>query len=47
VPLGAHERFIGFLIDHYAGHFPLWLAPGQVRVLTLNDEENLGDTRRR
>ena len=27
-PLGTHERFIGFLIEHYAGNFPLWLAPG-------------------
>ncbi len=26
-PLGTHERFIGFLIEHYAGNFPLWLAP--------------------
>ncbi|HZL13495.1 MAG TPA: threonine--tRNA ligase, partial [Verrucomicrobiae bacterium] len=33
-PLGTHERFIGFLIEHYAGNFPLWLAPEQVRVLT-------------
>ena len=37
----AHERFIGFLIDHYAGNFPLWLAPDQVRVITLNDDEAL------
>ena len=40
-PLGTHERFIGFLIEHYAGNFPLWLAAEQVRVLTLNDEERL------
>lgn len=40
-PLGTHERFIGFLIEHYAGNFPLWLAPEQVRVLTLNDDANL------
>ncbi len=38
-PLGTHERFIGFLIEHYAGNFPLWLAPLQVRVLTLGDDE--------
>jgi len=38
-PLGTHERFIGFLIEHYAGNFPLWLAPEQVRVLTVGDEE--------
>src|SRR5205807_3850906 len=40
-PLGTHERFIGFLIEHYAGNFPLWLAPEQVRVLTVGDEEPL------
>jgi threonyl-tRNA synthetase len=40
-PLGTHERFIGFLIEHYAGNFPLWLAPEQVRVLTISDEERL------
>ncbi len=40
-PLGTHERFIGFLIEHYAGNFPLWLAPEQVRVLTITDEEPL------
>ena len=40
-PLGTHERFIGFLIEHYAGNFPLWLAPDQVRVLTLNDDAPL------
>ncbi len=40
-PLGTHERFIGFLIEHYAGNFPLWLAPEQVRVVTLNDEPRL------
>src|SRR5262245_50728149 len=42
-PLGTHERFIGFLIEHYAGNFPLWLAPEQVRVLTLNDDAALID----
>jgi len=40
-PLGTHERFIGFLIEHYAGNFPLWLAPEQVRVLTIGDDESL------
>jgi threonyl-tRNA synthetase len=40
-PLGTHERFIGFLIEHYAGNFPLWLAPEQVRVLTIGEEEGL------
>jgi threonyl-tRNA synthetase len=37
-PLGTHERFIGFLIEHYAGNFPLWLAPEQVRVMTVGNE---------
>ena len=40
-PLGTHERFIGFLIEHYAGNFPLWLAPEQVRIITIGDEEPL------
>jgi threonyl-tRNA synthetase len=40
-PLGTHERFIGFLIEHYAGNFPLWLAPEQVRVLTVGNEDAL------
>jgi len=40
-PLGTHERFIGFLIEHYAGNFPLWLSPVQVRVLPIGDEEPL------
>ena len=39
-PLGTHERFIGFLIEHYAGNFPLWLAPDQVRVITIGSEED-------
>ncbi|MDZ4742849.1 MAG: threonine--tRNA ligase [Verrucomicrobiota bacterium] len=38
-PLGTHERFIGFLIEHYGGSFPAWLAPEQVRVLTISDEQ--------
>lgn len=38
-PLGTHERFIGFLIEHYAGAFPVWLAPEQVRVLPISDEQ--------
>jgi threonyl-tRNA synthetase len=42
-PLGTHERFIGFLIEHYAGNFPLWLAPLQVRILPIGDEEPLLD----
>jgi threonyl-tRNA synthetase len=42
-PLGTHERFIGFLIEHYAGNFPLWLSPEQVRILPLGDEGPLLD----
>ncbi len=38
-PLGTHERFIGFLIEHYAGNFPLWLAPEQVRILPIGSED--------
>src|SRR5262249_2474512 len=38
-PLGTHERFIGFLIEHYAGNFPLWLAPDQVRVLPITEAQ--------
>ncbi|MEZ4720714.1 MAG: threonine--tRNA ligase [Flavobacteriales bacterium] len=41
-PLGTHERFIGFLIEHYAGKFPLWLAPEQVRILPISDKFNEG-----
>jgi threonyl-tRNA synthetase len=37
-PLGTHERFIGFLIEHYAGNFPLWLAPLQVKLLPISDK---------
>jgi len=36
-PLGTHERFVAFLIEHYGGAFPTWLAPVQVRVLTVSD----------
>jgi threonyl-tRNA synthetase len=37
-PLGTHERFIGFLLEHYAGKFPLWLAPVQVKLLPISDK---------
>ncbi len=37
-PLGTHERFIGFLLEHYAGKFPLWLAPAQVKILPISDK---------
>ena len=37
-PLGTHERFIGFLLEHYAGKFPTWIAPLQVKVLPISDK---------
>jgi threonyl-tRNA synthetase len=37
-PLGTHERFIGFLLEHYAGKFPLWLSPLQVKILPISDK---------
>jgi threonyl-tRNA synthetase len=37
-PLGTHERFIGFLLEHYAGKFPAWLAPVQVKLLPISDK---------
>jgi threonyl-tRNA synthetase len=39
-PLGTHERFIGFLIEHFAGNFPLWLAPQQVSILPISEKFN-------
>ena len=39
-PLSTHERFIGFLLEHYAGNFPVWLAPIQVAVLPISDKFN-------
>ena len=37
-PLGTHERFVGFLIEHYSADFPLWLAPVQVAILTVSEK---------
>ena len=37
-PLGTHERFIGFLIEHFGGDFPLWLAPKQIVILPISDK---------
>jgi threonyl-tRNA synthetase len=37
-PLSTHERFIGFLLEHYAGKFPVWLAPEQVAILPISDK---------
>ena len=39
-PLGTHERFIGFLIEHFGGNFPLWLAPKQITILPVSDKFN-------
>ena len=39
-PLSTHERMIGFLIEHYAGVFPVWLSPEQVRVVPITDGHN-------
>ena len=39
-PLSTHERMIGFLIEHYAGKFPVWLAPEHARVIPINDSHN-------
>ena len=39
-PLSTHERMIGFLLEHYAGAFPVWLAPEQVRVIPITDGQN-------
>ena len=37
-PLGTHERFVAFLIEHFGGAFPTWLAPVQVRVITVSEQ---------
>ena len=39
-PLSTHERMVGFLIEHYAGNFPVWLSPEQARVIPITDEQN-------
>lgn len=39
-PLGSHERFVAFLIEHYKGAFPTWLSPTQVRIITIHPEFN-------
>ena len=39
-PLGTHERFIGFLIEHYAGNFPVWLSPTQVKIIPVRENHN-------
>lgn len=37
-PLGTHERFIGFLIEHFAGNFPVWLSPTQVKIIPVSEK---------
>lgn len=39
-PLSTHERMIGFLIEHFAGNFPVWLSPEQVRIIPITDSQN-------
>jgi threonyl-tRNA synthetase len=39
-PLGTHERFIAYLIEHFGGAFPTWLAPVQVRILPISEKTN-------
>jgi len=39
-PLSTHERLVGFLLEHYAGNFPVWLSPEQVRVIPITDGQN-------
>jgi threonyl-tRNA synthetase len=39
-PLSTHERMVGFLLEHYAGNFPVWLSPEQVRVISITDGQN-------
>ncbi|GIV64462.1 MAG: threonine--tRNA ligase [Chloroflexota bacterium] len=39
-PLSTHERMVGFLLEHYAGNFPVWLAPEQVRIIPITDSHN-------
>ncbi|MCE1253517.1 MAG: threonine--tRNA ligase, partial [Anaerolineae bacterium] len=50
-PLSTHERLIGFLLEHYAGNFPVWLSPEQVRIIPITDRQveyatNLGNRMR-
>jgi len=39
-PLSTHERFVGFLLEHYAGNFPVWLSPEHVRLIPITDSQN-------
>jgi threonyl-tRNA synthetase len=39
-PLSTHERMVGFLLEHYAGNFPVWLSPDQVTIIPITDQQN-------
>ena len=39
-PLSTHERFVGFLIEHYGGDFPVWLSPVQIAILPVSEKTN-------
>jgi threonyl-tRNA synthetase len=39
-PLSTHERFVGFLLEHYAGNFPVWLSPEHARLIPITDAQN-------
>jgi threonyl-tRNA synthetase len=39
-PLSTHERMVGFLLEHYAGNFPVWLSPEHVRLIPITDNQN-------
>ncbi len=39
-PLSTHERMVGFLLEHYAGNFPVWLSPEHARVIPITDNQN-------
>ncbi len=39
-PLSTHERMVGFLLEHYAGNFPVWLSPDQVTIVPITDQHN-------
>jgi threonyl-tRNA synthetase len=39
-PLSTHERMIGFLLEHFAGNFPVWISPDQVRIIPISETQN-------
>lgn len=44
-PLGTHERFVGFLIEHYAGDFPVWLSPTHVQIIPVSQKHSKASLR--